>query len=64
VGEYPQAKKYFHYRKTKQGATARYLYGVFSGEQGEELTLALDLKEGSVVFMEGRDSKAFLQQLH
>ena len=64
VGEYPQAKKYFHYRKTKQGTTARYLYGVFSGEQGEELTLALDLKEGSVVLMEGRDSKAFLQQLH
>ncbi len=64
VGEYPQAKKYLHFKKTKQGATARYLYGVFSGEQGEELTLALDLKEGSVLLMKDRDSKAFLQQLH
>jgi len=64
VGEYPEAEKYLHYKKARQGATARYIYGVFSGKQGEEVTLALDLMEGSVKVMEGRDSKLFLQQVH
>ncbi len=60
---YPQALRYLHYRKTDERTTARYLLGVFQNPSGDEITLAVDLKESRLLLFEGEKSKAFRRRV-
>ncbi len=62
--QYPQALRYLHLQRIREGATERYLFGVFRNATGNELTLALDLERSRLLVFENDESRTFLQQVN
>lgn len=62
--KYPSALRYLHFRKVREGATRRYLFGVFQNTSGDELTLAIDVKRSRLLVFENDTSRMFLQQVN
>jgi hypothetical protein len=53
IEQYPLAKKYLRYKKTKGSSQEQLIEGMFRNESGDELTLALDLTTGALTVKEG-----------
>ena len=60
---YPAALPYMRYRKVRSGSTRRYDYAVFRDAEDRELTLAIGVRTGTLIALEGVKSAAFLSAL-
>jgi len=59
LDNYPLAKKYSLYTKTKKSSNENYLSAVFATRGGEELLLVIDLRQSRVMIFSGKESKQF-----
>ncbi len=57
IEQYPLAKKYLWYKKTKASLQEQLIEGMFRNESGDELTLALDLTTGILTLHEGKSTR-------
>jgi hypothetical protein len=63
IDKYPAAKKFLLYRKMKSGSNSKFLYATYGERTDEEVTLALDVTKGALLFLEGNESKKFQQRM-
>lgn len=63
IGAYHEAEKYLEFRKESVGSTRRYRYAVYRNSSNGELTLALDLRRGDVLVLEGEKSRSFREKI-
>ncbi|MBI3004033.1 MAG: hypothetical protein HYY49_01295 [Ignavibacteriales bacterium] len=63
IEQYAIAKKYLRYFKIENGSSKQYEYAIFRGENSKEVTVALDLKEGLMLVLEGEEGKRFQKNL-
>ena len=59
VERFPEAQKYLRHTKVRMGSSKRYKFAVFRGSDGEETTLALDLRQHRVLVLQGEKEKRF-----
>jgi hypothetical protein len=57
IEQYPLAKKYLWYKKTKGSSQEQLIEGMFRNASGDELTLALDLTTGILTLHEGKSTR-------
>jgi hypothetical protein len=57
IEQYPLAKKYLWYKKTKKSSQEQLIEGMFRNESGDESTLALDLTTGILTLHEGKSTR-------
>jgi hypothetical protein len=58
--QYPEARRFFHIRKTGFGENEDYLYGVYENKDGEICVLVLDKTDGSIRVLEDESVDQFL----
>ncbi|MBF8248920.1 MAG: hypothetical protein HW374_1720, partial [Bacteroidetes bacterium] len=63
IEQYPVARQYLGYLKIRSGSLRQYEFAVFLGEGSKEITVALDLKEGRILVLEGEEGKRFQKNL-
>jgi len=59
VSNYPAARRFLDFRRISQASTSRHLSALFRNASGDELTIVIDLQQGSMEILEGEESTEF-----
>jgi len=62
IEHYPAARRYLSYRKVTSGTRGDFHSAFFQNAQGEEATLRIDLRDGTMTILEGEASRRFREE--
>jgi hypothetical protein len=62
IEQYPVARRFLSYRKISSGKMGEYDSALFKDAQGEEATLRLNRRDGTVTILEGEASRRFQEE--
>jgi hypothetical protein len=62
IEHYPAARRYLSYTKISSGKRGEYRSALFRNRRGEEATVRIDLRDGTLTILEGESSRRFQEE--